>query len=111
MAKLPKTYETFRHRYPKIWEAYDHLGLLTHPAGLWDEKTRELIKLALSVGARLEGAVHSHARRAIQAGATPEEIRSVVLLGLTTLGFPSTMAALTWVEDILTKRRNRSQGR
>ena len=26
-----------------------------------------------------------------------------VLLGLTTLGFPSSMAALTWVEDVLSK--------
>jgi AhpD family alkylhydroperoxidase len=70
---------------------------------------RELIKLAMAIGARLEGAVHSHTRRALEAGATAEEIYHVVLLGLTTLGFPHTIAAMTWVEDDLKddKRRER----
>jgi 4-carboxymuconolactone decarboxylase len=69
-----------------------------------DEKTRELVKLALSVGAKLEGAVHSHTRKALKAGASRAEIRQVVLLGLTTLGFPSTIAVTTWVEDVLKKK-------
>jgi len=55
----------------------------------------------MAIGARLEGAVHSHTRRALEAGATAQEIYHVVLLGLTTLGFPHTIAALTWVEDDL----------
>ena len=57
--------------------------------------------------------MHSHARRAIEAGATAEEIYHVVLLGVTTLGFPHTIAAITWVKDDLknarraeTKRKN-----
>ena len=108
---LPRSYEAFKRSYSQIWQAYDRLGRLSHKAGPLDEKTRELVKLALSVGARLEGAVHSHTARALETGATPREIRHVVLLGLTTLGFPSMMAALTWVEDVLKtagsrKRRN-----
>ena len=106
---LPRSYEAFKRSYSKIWQAYDRLGRLSHEAGPLDEKTRELVKLALSVGARLEGAVHSHAARALEAGATAGEIRHVVLLGLTTLGFPSMMAALTWVEDILKKPSSRKQ--
>jgi AhpD family alkylhydroperoxidase len=74
-----------------------------------NEKTRELVKLALSVGARLEGAVHSHTARALKAGATADEIRHVVLLALTTVGFPSMMAARTWVEDILKTARSRNR--
>jgi AhpD family alkylhydroperoxidase len=100
---LPRSYEAFKRSYSQIWQAYDRLGRLSHRAGPLDEKTRELVKLALSVGARLEGAVHSHTARALEAGATASEIRQVVLLGLTTLGFPSMMAALTWVEDVLKK--------
>jgi hypothetical protein len=35
----------------------------------------------MAIGARLEGAVHSHTRRALEARATAEEIYHVVLLG------------------------------
>lgn len=63
----------------------------------------------MAIGARMEGAVHAQVRRALEDGAVPAEIRHVALLGLTTLGFPATMAALTWVEDVLgSRRRGRS---
>ena len=101
MARLPKAYEQFKRAYPKIWQAYDRLGAAVHESGPLDKKNRELLKLAMAVGARLEGAVHSHTRRAIEAGAEAEEVYHVVLLGVTTLGFPHTVAALTWVEDDL----------
>lgn len=103
MARLPRTYEAFKRSYPKLWRSYDQLGAISHEAGPLDGKTRELAKLALSIGAKLEGAVHSHTRRALDAGVTPREIRHLVLLGLTTIGFPSTITALTWVEDVLKK--------
>ena len=62
---------------------------------------RELIKLALAVGARLEGGVHSHVRRALDTGATASELRHVVTLAVPTLGFPNAAAAFTWIEDVL----------
>jgi 4-carboxymuconolactone decarboxylase len=101
MARLPKAYEDFKRSYPKIWQAYDRLGGTVHDSGPLDKKNRELLKLAMAIGARLEGAVHSHTRRALEAAATAEEIYHVVLLGVTTLGFPHTVAALTWVDDDL----------
>ncbi len=110
MVKLPRSYEAFKRSYSQIWRAYDRLGSLSHRAGPLDDKTRELVKLALSIGAKLEGAVHSHTRRALEAGATPMEIRHLVLLSLTTLGFPSTIAALNWVEDVL-KKSSRRRGK
>ncbi len=108
MAKLPTPYESFTRRYPKIWEAYERLGAVSHETGPLNQKTRELAKIALSIGAKLEGAVHSHTRRALKMGATPAEIRHLVLLSLTTLGFPSTIAAMTWVEDVLKKTGSRT---
>ena len=108
MARLPRPYQSFKTSYPEIWKAYDRLGALSHGAGPISKKNRELIKLSMAMGAKLEGAVHSHARRALDEGATPEEVLHVVLLGLTTLGFPSTVAALTWVSDVLKKNRIRT---
>ena len=61
--------------------------------------------LALSVGAEMEGAVHSHTRRAVEAGCSAEEIYHLVLLGTTTLGFPTTMKAFAWVDDVLAQKK------
>ena len=71
MARLPKSYEVFKRRNPQIWQAYDRLGSLSHRAGPLDEKTRELVKLAMAVGAKMEGAVHSHTRKALETGVSP----------------------------------------
>ncbi len=99
--KLPKPYQKFLKAYPEVGKHYEALGKSVHAAGPLDEKTRALIKLSISVGAQREGAVHSHVRKALDAGVSPEEIRHSVLLSLPTLGLPAMMAALTWVEDML----------
>lgn len=100
MASLPEAYRDFLRDHPKVAEAYQRLGQGLGEEGPLEEKSRELVKLGIAVGAGSEGAVHSHTRRALEAGASREEIRHAVLLSLTTIGFPFMMAALTWVEDI-----------
>lgn len=101
MPQIPQRYMKFKEDYPAIAEGYEKMGNAVHTAGPLDDKSRALIKLALSTGAGLEGAVHSHTRKALENGITPAEIRQVVLLALPTIGLPSMMAALSWVEDIL----------
>ena len=51
----------------------------------------------------LESGTRAHTRLALDAGATPEEIRHAALLATTTVGFPSMMRAMTWVNDVLEK--------
>src|SRR5205807_9724951 len=104
--KLPTRYLQFQKRYPKVFQAYDALGAATAEAGPLSDKTRVLVKLALAVGAQMEGAVHSHTRRALEGGCSAEEIYHLVLLGTTTLGFPTTMKAFAWVDDVLDKRNS-----
>ena len=99
--KLPGRYVQFQKRFPKIAETFEQLGAATAEAGPLQDKTRALVKLGIAVGGEMEGAVHSHTRRALEAGCSPEEIRHVVLLALTTIGFPSTMKTMSWVEDVL----------
>jgi 4-carboxymuconolactone decarboxylase len=103
---LPRHFEQFGKKYPAVAHAYETLGEATQQAGPLEPKTRALVKLALAVGAWREGAVHSHARRALVAGCAADEVRHVVLLATTTLGFPSMMAAMSWVEDVLSAKRN-----
>jgi AhpD family alkylhydroperoxidase len=105
MPQLPKPFLKFKRANPAVVRAYEALGEATAEAGPLDAKTRELVKLGMAIGGRLEGAVHSHARRAREAGATPAEIRHVVALAAPTVGFPTTVAAFTWVEEVLSGKR------
>ncbi len=107
MRELPKPFRQFTGENPAVARAYEALGEACAKAGPLDERTRELVKLGMAIGARLEGAVHSHARRALVAGATSAQIRHVVTLAATTVGFPTTVAAYTWVEEVLAKRRGK----
>lgn len=100
MGKVPSWYNDQKKRHPRVFEAYENLGEACREAGPLDGKTLALAKLAIAVGAQLEGAVHSHVRRSLEAGATIDECRHVVLLATTTIGFPAMMAALSWVEDV-----------
>jgi alkylhydroperoxidase/carboxymuconolactone decarboxylase family protein YurZ len=98
-AKVPPFVGDFRTTHPDVWEAFNALADQCHNAGPLDEKTRRLVKVALAVGAGLEGGTHSAVRNARGAGITDEELAHVCVLAITTLGFPAAMRALTWVSD------------
>lgn len=101
MSKLPKRFTDFVQTYPAIGKAYRELGDAVADAGPLDPKTRQLVKIGIAIAAGLEGGVHSHVRKAIDAGATTEEIRHAVLQCVTTIGFPAMMKGMSWVEDVL----------
>lgn len=100
MNELPEKFTNFKQDFPEVFASYEKLGEVLNKSSNLDNKTRLLSKLAIAVGAGLEGAVHSHTRKALEGGCTKEEIHSVVLLSMTTIGFPSMMRAMTWVDDI-----------
>lgn len=100
---MPEHYSSIRKRYPTLCAALETLGKTAREEGPLDAKTGHLIQLAAAAAIRSEGSVHSHTRRAVEAGATPEEIRHTVILLTSTIGYPTTAAALSWVEDVLDK--------
>jgi AhpD family alkylhydroperoxidase len=100
--KLPEQYTSIRRRYKSYHNAVSKLGRAARSAGPIDEKTGHLIQLAAAAAVRSEGSVHSHARRALEAGASPEEICHAVILVTSTVGFPTVSAALSWIDDTLT---------
>ena len=99
--ELPEPMVEFKRAYPEVWKAFSELGEKCHEAGPLDERSRRLAKLGLAIGAGLEGATHSAVRLALRSGVTAEEIGHVVALATTTLGFPATVRAWTWVRDVL----------
>lgn len=101
MFELPDAYTAFREEFPEVAEAYDAVGSAAHEAGPLDDRTRQLVKLAIAVGGHSEGAAKGHIRRAIEMGITPEEVKHVILLALTTAGFPAMVAAYAWLGEVL----------
>ena len=103
MSKLPKRFTTFVETHPEIGKAYHDLGQAVADAGPLDAKSRALVKLGMCIGAGIEGGAHSQARKVLDAGGTPEELRHAALQAVTTLGFPTMMKGLSWVEDVIAK--------
>ena len=104
MKKYPGQYQSIQKRYKGVMKSLEGLGKATKAAGPLNKRTAELIQLAAAAAIRSEGSVHSHARRALEAGAKPDEVRHAVIMLTSTIGFPTVSAALSWVEDVLSAR-------
>ncbi len=65
--KLPGLYTMLGEKHPKFISAFEELGKVVKQEGPLDEKTVHLVQLAGAAAIGSEGAVHSHARRAVKA--------------------------------------------
>lgn len=88
--------------YPDFWEhellplfqrVYDHAG--------FDERTMELIVIALLVLRGWDTGIRVHARQALDAGATPDEIRGAALITLVVGGIHTAASGLDSIERAL----------
>lgn len=98
---LPDIYNSFRDRFGDVVKQHDAVAEAVDSAGPLDEQTVRLVKLGIALGAQAEGAVRSNVRKALSAGVSKESIEQVILLGLTTRGFPATIAAWQWALEVL----------
>jgi 4-carboxymuconolactone decarboxylase len=102
MTTIPsKRYNKLKERHPEYMNAVESLGKAVKSEGPLNEKTAQLIQLAAAAAVRAEGAVHSHTRRAIEAGAQADEIYHAIILLTSTIGFPNVVAALSWADDVI----------
>ncbi len=104
MSRLPNQYVGIGKRFKKYFNALNNLGKAAKGSGPLNEKTSQLIQLAGAAAVRSEGSVHSHARRALEAGAKPDELYHTLILLTSTIGFPTVSAAISWIDDVLAKR-------
>jgi 4-carboxymuconolactone decarboxylase len=98
---LPKVYEKFRSKHPGVFKDFQQLGKTCRECGPLEKKYQDLINLGIAIGANSRGAVMSQTRKALESGAGKEEIAQVVLISLTTIGFPNMIAAMSWVDEVL----------
>ena len=101
--KLPEMFLSIKEKYKNYFEAVETLGKTIKNEGPIDEKSAHLIQIAAAASIRSEGSVHSHTRRAMEAGATPDEIYHSIILLTSIIGFPTVAAALSWANDIIEK--------
>ncbi len=103
MERFPKASQNFEKQFPHILKELQEVVNICHGAGPLDEKTRRLVKLGIAIGTKSEVAVKSHVKKAIKADISVDEIRHVVLLATTTIGFPEMFTASYWVDETLTQ--------
>jgi 4-carboxymuconolactone decarboxylase len=106
---LPRSYQQMHKSHPEMMLAYESFGQAVREAGPLTDREVSLVKLAISMGAALEGAAHSHCRKALEAGCTAADLRHVAILSAPTIGFPAMMRARSWVEDVLEKQSAEQQ--
>lgn len=100
---LPGTFKAFTTKFKAVGDAHEAIARAVDGYGPLDGKTRELIKIGLSVGAGLETATRSHVRRALEQGASGAEIEQAILLAMNTCGFPRTVMAWQWARQQMEK--------
>ena len=97
---LPAVYQRFLAEYPGVIDSHHRLTDALHEAGPLSVRERRLTKLGISIGCASQGAVRSHARKALAEGLTPQEIRHAAVLAISTAGFPIAIAAFGWINEV-----------
>lgn len=98
---LPDVYTRFRRDHPDVAAAQDRLAEAVAAAGPLTDRELRLVKLGIAIGALAEGSVRSHARRALDSGIPAAAVRQAALAAISTRGFPATIAALGWIDQVL----------
>ena len=84
-----------KENHPEIYKSYEEFGKNLHDkGGPLDEKSRWLIKIAVSAASQYEFALQTHIEKALKAGCTRKEIEHTILLIAPTAGFPRMMNAM-----------------
>ncbi len=93
--KIRENLDALIASHPDIYEAYSAYGKAVHDqGGPLEEKTRWLVKVAVSSSHGLAKAQQTHMAKALAAGCGLAEIEHAILLVAPTVGFPRMMEAM-----------------
>ncbi len=101
MSGLPPVFQAMRDSYPAVWDSQWEMNQQCDQSGPLDERTRELIKVAVLAAAGYEQSVKGHTAMALAAGATADEVRQAILLLAGPVGIPAVAYALSWAEEAI----------
>jgi AhpD family alkylhydroperoxidase len=83
----------FRTAAPAVMQGFGAMARCAMAAGALDEKTKELIAMAIGVASRCDGCLGFHAKALVRLGATPEEFHEMLGVAVYMGGGPSLMYA------------------
>lgn len=102
---IRENFTYFREKHPEIYDAYEQFGRLIHEeGGPLDEKTRWLVKIAVTTAGQNQYALRTHIKKALYSGCTADEIEHAILLTAPSAGFPVMMEALLILRSTLEER-------
>ena len=94
-------YLNLKERHGELIEAVEAMAKAARTSGPLDEKTVQLIQLGAAAAIGSKGSLRSHALRALEAGATAEEVRHAIIVLTSTIGFPTVAAALSRMDEVI----------
>lgn len=87
-----------RKDVPDTLKAFGEMGSAATKPGALDEKTKELIALALGVAAHCDPCIAYHAKALVRLGATRQEVAETLAVNVYMGGGPSAMYAANAIE-------------
>jgi AhpD family alkylhydroperoxidase len=82
-----------RKGQPAVMKAFHELGQAALTTGALEEKTKELMALAIGIAVRCDGCIAFHMRTLVKLGATRAEVEETLALSVYMGGGPSAMYA------------------
>ena len=98
----------FSSAQPEVAKAFSALHRGASTPGQLDQKTKELIALAIAIAARCDGCIAFHTHDALQAGASKEEIMETLSVAVLMGGGPAMMYAVHAIEAVEEFEQSRS---
>lgn len=89
--ELREPARALRDAIPEVFDGYRRMHAAAYAPGALDERTKELIALAMAVGKGCDGCIASHARGAARTGATSEEVAEALGVAIAMTGGPGTV--------------------
>jgi 4-carboxymuconolactone decarboxylase len=87
----PEIYDDFSDRCPAVAEALGQLATAIEKVSPFNARETRLIKIALALGSKNEVAVQNLIVKGLAKELTEEEVRGLMMLAITTCGFPTAL--------------------
>ena len=100
MREIPPLLKELQERYPRVWDSHKALSEACLEAGPLDRKTALLVKVGIAAASRKRTPLATHIRRALEGGASPEEVEHAIILTATTQGLSTMMQAMHEWENV-----------
>ena len=107
MNLIQRNLKYFIEKHGDIYESYQEYGKkIDEQGGPLEEKTKRLVKVAISATIENQYSLKTHIKKALQSGCTIEEIEHAILLVAPTAGFPTMMKALMTIREKIGEEKN-----